>query len=213
MEAILIAVVFGLLIRIFIIQPIRVISSSMENTLLIGDCLLINKLVYQVRIPFLRFRLPPMGTPKPGEIIVFSFPDNPSQSFIKRCVAIGGQLIEVRSGVLYVDGKIVSSPPFAKRSNWAYSHSNIKDKYGPLQIPEDHFFAMGDNRDHSKDSRSWGAIPHSYLEGKVMLVYFSWRLDSEVLYSRDLSTPRIFLYNIIHFSKRVRWNRIGKIVR
>jgi signal peptidase I len=168
------AVVLFLIIRSLAFQAFRIPSESMEDTLLVGDFLFINKLTYGPRIPFTHTRLPGFRDPQPGDIIVFDFPRDPSQDYIKRCVAVEGQTVEIREKVLYVDG-IPQDEPFVKHSNPRLRRG--LDEYGPIRVPEGKLFMMGDNRDNSQDSRTWGLLDMAHVHGKAEIIYFSW--DSE----------------------------------
>lgn len=168
------AVVLFLIIRSLAFQAFRIPSESMEDTLLIGDFLFINKLTYGPRIPFTHTRLPGFRDPQPGDIIVFDFPRDPSQDYIKRCVAVEGQTVEIREKMLFVDG-LPQDEEYIKHSN-----PRIRpgiDKFGPVRVPEGHLFMMGDNRDNSLDSRAWGFLDIKHVHGKAEIIYFSW--DSE----------------------------------
>jgi signal peptidase I len=176
-ESLVVALVLFLFLRTFVLQAFRIPSSSMEDTLLIGDFLFINKLEYGARIPFTDWRLPGFRDPQPGDIIVFAFPADDGQQrvdFIKRCVAVGGQTVEMRQKQLYVDGELQDEPyvhhgdPYVRRG---------RDEFEELTVPEGHLFMMGDNRDFSHDSRVWGPLPMRLVHGRAFVRYFSW--DSE----------------------------------
>lgn len=168
------AFVLFLIIRSLAFQAFRIPSPSMEDTLLIHDFLFISKLTYGPNIPFTKTRLPGFREPKAGDIIVFRNPANTKEDYIKRCVAVGGQTIEYRDKVLYVDG-VRQEEPYVKHSD-----SNIRsgrDNFGPYTIPEGMYFMMGDNRDNSSDSRVWGALDKKLIHGKAEIIYFSWNSD------------------------------------
>lgn len=300
-EAILVALVAAMILRILLVQAFRIPTGSMKDTLLVGDFLLVNKFIYGVRtpdriplvninIPYIR--LPAFKEPKPGEIIVFKYPLDPKLDYIKRCIAIEGQTVEVREGHVFVDGKPEGKSEFIKRvydpnegvyvlhykitkengktyTVRYYENTNyvsntfgpitgstgrtvemregellingrpggtalllektyqedkdayllryritdksgrtfeisrfekpqrVPENYGPLKVPDGHLFAMGDNRNNSADSRSWGFLPRENIVGQALIIYWSW----------DKHTP---LYKI---GKKIRWARIGDLIR
>jgi signal peptidase I len=143
----------------------------MEDTLLIHDFLFISKLTYGPKIPFTDVRLPGFRKPKAGDVIVFKNPSNPKEDYIKRCVAVGGQTIEYRNKVLYVDG-MRQDEPYVKHTSPVLM--GRRDNFGPYRVPEGMYFMMGDNRDNSSDSRVWGALPEELIHGKAEIIYFSF---------------------------------------
>ena len=185
MEAIVLAIVLTVVIRGLIVQAFRIPTGSMENTLLVGDFLFVNKLVYGSEIDVgiaghrvIYYRFPAIRKPQRGDIIVFRYPDDPSRDFIKRCVAVEGQTVQIRDKVLYVDGE-----PQTERyvihsdDRMLPPEVNQRDNFGPIVGPKGHIFMMGDNRDNSHDSRFWGPLPLSLVKGKAMILYWSWDAD------------------------------------
>jgi signal peptidase I len=164
-EIIVMAVILALFARTFFIQAFKIPSESMEDTLLVGDFLFANKLIYGPKIPFTDKRLPGTRDPKPGDIIIFKFPGDKKTDYIKRCVAVEGQTVELRGKTLYVDGA-PREEDYAKYSHGAF--------YGPYVVPKGHIFMMGDNRDNSADSRVWGPLPKNLILGKALFIYMSW---------------------------------------
>jgi signal peptidase I len=172
LEAILVAVALALVIRTFAFQAFRIPSGSMEDTLLVGDYLFVTKFLYGAEIPFTGgARLPAIRQPERGDIIVFRFPEDPSQDYIKRCVGTPGDTIAVRDKILYVNGE-AQVEPFTKHSDRRIRAG--VDTFGPVTVPEGKYFMMGDNRDNSRDSRMWGFLDHSLIRGKALFIYFSW---------------------------------------
>ncbi|OPY64526.1 MAG: Signal peptidase I P [Syntrophorhabdus sp. PtaU1.Bin050] len=195
-ESLIIAAIIAFFVRSFFIQAFKIPSGSMEPTLLIGDHLLVNRLSYVVKVPFSDIILLNLGSPKRGDVIVFRYPMDRSKDFIKRVIATEGETVEIRNKIIYVNGKKIDDP-------WGvYLDEEIvpkflspKDNLGPIKVPKDCIFAMGDNRDRSLDSRFWGFVRRDDLVGKALVLYFSWngRADSPVNY--------------------VRWERLGKLIR
>jgi len=180
-ESILVALVLFLIIRTFAFQAFRIPTGSMEDTLLVGDFLFINKFAYGAMVPLVNHRLPGYTEPKRGDIIVFRFPQDPRQDYIKRCVAVGGDKVEMRNRRLYVNDRPVEEP-FAiyrpSRSGPDMMHEN----FGPTVVPEGKLFMLGDNRNNSLDSRYWGFVDESLVHGKAWFIYFSW--DAEKIFPR-----------------------------
>jgi signal peptidase I len=181
-EIILMAVFLAFFVRTFFIQAFKIPSESMEDTLLVGDFLFANKFVYGAKMPLLDVRLPGVRDPRPGDIIIFKYPGDKRTDYIKRCVAVEGQTVELKGTKLYVDDEL-QAEDYAK-----YFHGAA---FGPYEIPKDHIFVMGDNRDNSADSRVWGPLDKDLILGKAMFIYFSWN-------GRDHA---------------VRFTRIGNIIR
>ncbi len=176
MEALLVAVALALVIRTFGFQAFRIPSGSMEDTLLIGDYLFVNKFLYGAEVPFTGgMRLPSIGDPERGDIIVFKFPQDTSTDYIKRCVAVAGDTIEFRDKVLFINGE-QQDEPFTKLD--ARRRDPSRNNFGPIVVPDGHLFMMGDNRDYSADSRSWGFLDENLIRGKALFIYWSWNSDS-----------------------------------
>ncbi len=207
-EAILIALIAAMLLRAFVVQAFRIPTGSMKDTLLVGDFLLVNKFVYGVRtpdripiidanIPF--FRLPAFKAPRNGDVVVFKYPKDPSLDYIKRCIAVPGQTVEIRDGEVFIDGepegkKVDLGKRFDAEDGryFRYTHittphgkeytirhyvedfDNRNNDFGPTVVPEGHYFMMGDNRDNSSDSRVWGFVPAENIVGEALIIYFSW---------------------------------------
>lgn len=228
-KSILIALVIALILRVSVVQAYHVPTGSMKETILAGDYLLVNKFVYGVRtpdeVPFVNlkiphFRLPAFKDPQPGEIVVFKFPPDPSQNYVKRCIAVAGQTVEVRQGLAYIDGKPegkceligkvwddeesshlmsyrITRPDGNSYVIRHYSNHYPESEYmEPIIVPEGHLFMMGDNRDNSYDSRSWGFVPRENIVGEALFVYWS-------------SIQGLPLYDVVH---KIRWGRIGTLL-
>jgi len=185
LEAIVLAVILTVVIRGLVVQAFRIPTSSMEETLQIGDFLFVNKMVYGSEIDIglaghqlVYHRFPAIREPKPGDVLVFRYPDDPSRDFIKRCVAVGGQTVELRDKVLYVDG-VAQEEQFTihKDPRVLPRESSPRDNFGPYVVPGGQLFMMGDNRDNSHDSRFWGGLPRSLVKGQAMILYWSWDAD------------------------------------
>ena len=193
-EAILIALLLALLIRTFIIQAFKIPSGSMENTLLIGDHILVSKFSYGTHIPneipFLDIKLFDdiilfSRVPQREDIIVFKFPKDERRDFIKRVIGLPGDFLEVRRQKIYINKK-----PFedthARHTDPASNDSLVpRDDFGPVLVPEGYVFVMGDNRENSQDSRYWGFLNIKKIRGKALMIYWSWdRIDNWVRFER-----------------------------
>ena len=202
-EACVVAFFLALILRAFVIQAYRIPTTSMENALLPGDFVMVNKLAYR-------------GDAKPevGDVIVFAYPLNPNRDFVKRVIALAGQEVALRDKQLYVDGQPVSLPETGKNSAPEILSSTFsnRDNFGPSVVPQGSYFVMGDNRDDSEDSRFWGAVPDDHVKGRVSFVYWSWANDPaapewEFPYIHCIFT--IGFHNIVHLGDRLRLERIG----
>ncbi len=195
-ESLLIAVFLALFVRSFVVEAFTIPSGSMEPTLLVGDYLLVNRLSYVMKVPFSDIVLLNLGVPKPGEAIVFRYPADHSKDFIKRVIAREGDSVEIRNKVVYVNGlKVEDRNALFTDHNIIPGNFSERDNYGPVTVPKDCYFVMGDNRDNSLDSRFWGFVKRDELVGRAVILYFSW--DGR---SGDL----------LH---HVRWERIAHIIR
>lgn len=191
-EAILVAIVLALFIRTFVIQAFKIPSGSMKETLLIGDHILVNKFIYGVKVPYLQTTIVPITNPKHGDIVVFKFPEDPTKDFIKRVIAVAGDVVEVRDKQVYVNRKLLNHDFGIHTDSYIFPSSvQPRDNFGPVVVPEKSIFVMGDNRDQSYDSRFWGFVDLKALKGKALMIYWSW--DKE------------------NFG--VRWNRIGHLLK
>lgn len=184
-EAIIIALIAALIIRAYVIQAFKIPSGSMIPTLLIGDHILVNKFLYGTTIPFSDKRVLVFKKPERGDIIVFKYPRDPKKAFIKRVIATGGDKIESRDKVIYVNGdKMIE--PYIKHTQESIFPQGIgsRDNFDPITVPENKFFVMGDNRDESHDSRFWGFVDLKDLKGKALIIYWSWNPDDSGLFNK-----------------------------
>jgi len=160
-EAIIIALVLAFIIRTFVVQAFKIPSGSMIPTLQIGDHILVNKFIYR------------FTDVKRGDIIVFKFPKDESRDFIKRVVGLPGDKIEVKDKKVYINDKeIDESYAFHEEAGGGSFHP--RDIFGPITVPENNFFVMGDNRENSMDSRFWGLLDKNKIKGRAFIIYWSW---------------------------------------
>ncbi len=172
-EAIGMALFLALFIRTFIVQAFKIPSGSMIPTLQVGDHILVNKLSYGTRIPFWEKYLIEFKKPQRGDVIVFVFPEDPSKDFIKRVIGIGGDAVEIRGKGVYINNRLLEDP-HAYFEGDMERRLQIRGDFGPVLVPEDYLFVMGDNRDRSYDSRFWGFVNIQAVKGKALMIYWSW---------------------------------------
>lgn len=173
-EAVVVAVILAILIRALLIQAFKIPSSSMESTLLVGDHILVNKMVYGIRIPFTPWRWPKFKDPQRGDVIVFVFPQDRTKDFIKRIIAVGGDTVRIENKRVYVNDQPFDHPRAQFRDSLlSPPESGPRDNLRTVRVPPGFVFVMGDNRDHSHDSRFWGFVPVEDIKGEAFLIYYS----------------------------------------
>lgn len=193
-RTILIAVPLALLIRTSVVEAYRIPSGSMEDTILVGDRLLANKFIYGAEIPLLGLRTPAVRDPGPGDVVILRSPVEAGVNLIKRCVAVEGQTVSIRDKQVFVDGAAIDPPGTGKLQGSRPIPE--MDDWGPAEVPAGCLFVLGDNRDNSTDSRSWGFIGRGEVLGQALWIYWS----------RDPDGSR-------GFWRRIRWDRIGDRIR
>jgi len=177
-ESIIIAVILALIIRTFIVQAFKIPSGSMEDTLAIGDHILVSKFIYGTKIPFLDKRLFKIRDPKRGDVIVFEYPEDPSKDFIKRVIGVPGDVVQVVSKTVMVNAKPYVNPhEVHKEKDVIPAAQNPRDNTKQIVVPPDSYFVMGDNRDRSYDSRFWGFVKMDKIKGLAFIKYWSWDKD------------------------------------
>jgi len=174
-EAIIIAFILAMVIKIFIVEAFKIPTGSMRPTLLEGDLILVNKFIYGAKLPSVDVRLPALQQPKRGEVVIFIYPYDPKKNFIKRLVAFEGETVEIKNGTIYVSDLPLLDSVFSQR--YYYNRGDFAREGQKLTVPKDNFFVLGDNSASSQDSRYWGFVPKRNMRGKAMLVYWPvWRL-------------------------------------
>jgi len=177
-ESILIAVLLAMVIRTYLIQAFKIPSGSMEDTLAIGDHLLVNKFIYGTKLPFSNKRVLTLRDPRRGDVIVFEYPEDPSKDFIKRVIGTPGDVVEGKDKKVYVNGKPYENPhEIHKEKDVIPKEMNPRDTFGPVKVPPNSYFMMGDNRDRSYDSRFWGFVSRDKIKGLAFIKYWSWDKD------------------------------------
>jgi signal peptidase I len=220
-ESIVIAVILALFIRTFVVQAFKIPTGSMEENLLIGDHLLVNKFIFAPAASRLEQALLPVASIKRGDVIVFKYPEDPERDFIKRVIGLPGETVEVREKKVYVNGQALDEPyahyllPVSTPSEFHEVTSfDVRERYGPVTVPADQYFVMGDNRDNSQDSRYWGFLRRDYVKGKALIIYWSYEAEREDYQEEGAgATIRGLASVFVHFFTRTRWERMFHQIR
>jgi len=215
-ESIVIAVILALFIRTFVVQAFKIPTGSMENNLLIGDHLLVNKFALgPTETPVERALLPVVAIHR-GDVLVFKYPVQPDRDFIKRVIGLPGETLEVKEKKVYINGKPLDEPyvhyldasttPSEFRE---VTSSDVRERYGPVVVPPDQYFMMGDNRDNSMDSRYWGFLRRELIKGKALVIYWSYEAERQDYQEEGAGAALKNLASVfIHFFTRTRWDRM-----
>jgi signal peptidase I len=214
-KSFLIALGLFLFIRTFLVEAFRIPTGSMEDTLLVGDFLLVDKTAFGAWVPGTGRRLPGFSRPERGQVVVFVPPHEPDRNYVKRLVGRPGDTLHMRNKALYLNGR-PQAEPFARHSDendiyaasmfWQCEHASAnedepcrptRDNWGPLVIPDGRYFMLGDNRDDSEDSRYWGFVEHAAIKGKPLFIYYSF----------DARAPRA-----APWLTSIRWHRLGRTI-
>jgi signal peptidase I len=220
-ESIVIAVILALFIRTFVVQAFKIPTGSMENNLLIGDHLLVNKFIFGPSASSLERAVLPLGTIHRGDVIVFKYPEEPERDFIKRVIGLPGDRLELRQKKVYVNGNALDEPyvhflepPGGQDASSEITSADVRENYGPVTVPANEYFVMGDNRDNSQDSRYWGFLPRDYIKGKALIIYWSYESDREDYEETGAAdTVRGIGSVFAHFFTRTRWDRMLHQIR
>jgi signal peptidase I len=220
-ESIVIAVILALFIRTFVVQAFKIPTGSMENNLLIGDHLLVNKFVFGPTESPVERTLLPVGTVHRGDVVVFKFPVEPERDFIKRVIGLPGETLELRQKKVYINGSPLEEPyvhflepPGGDPTMHEFISYDLRERYGPVTVPPNQYFVMGDNRDNSQDSRYWGFLPRDYIKGKALLIYWSYEAGREDYQDAGAAATIKGLASVfVHFFTRTRWDRMLHQIR
>jgi signal peptidase I len=218
LESIVVAVILALFIRTFAVQAFKIPTGSMQPNLLIGDHLLVNKLVYSPSLGPLEDALLGKRPIARGHVVVFKYPDEPARDFIKRVIGLPGERVEIRNKAVYIDGKPLDEPyahfieqPLRRDDpEYGLRGEAIRDNYGPELVPPGQLFVMGDNRDNSRDSRFWGFLPRDQVKGRALLVYWSYEASGEE-YRRTGVVD--WVRDTLSAFGRTRWKRFFHVIR
>ncbi len=221
-ELIAVTSVFTLFLMTYVVQAFQIPSSSMERNLLIGDHLLVNKAVYSsFNSGSLLGKLLPFKEPRRGDVVVFKFPNDPTKDYVKRVIGVPGDTVEIRQKQVYINGQSLQETYKQHTDGYIYALGDaegnqsgaMRDNFGPVKVPENDLFVMGDNRDNSYDSRYWGFLPRQNLKGKPLFIYWSYDADRQEYNVVDYgSRVKNLVTTFLHFFGKTRWSRFFKIV-
>jgi signal peptidase I len=218
-ESLVVAFILATFIRTFVVQAFKIPTGSMEKNLLIGDHLLVNKVVYSPSLG--RFEDALLGK-KPigrGHVVVFKYPEDPTRDFIKRVIGLPGETLEIRGKQVYIDGRPLDEasyvhfldPPLRPEDpEYGYRAAGRGDDYGPVVVPPGHLFVMGDNRDNSKDSRYWSFLPIDQVKGRALMVYWSYEATREEYHRTGFGE---WVQDTLAAFGKTRWRRFFHVIR
>jgi signal peptidase I len=212
-ESIVIAVILALFVRTWIVQAFKIPTGSMENNLLIGDHLLVNKFIFGPTASSIDRKLLPVRDIRRGDVIVFKYPDEPDRDFIKRVIGLPGETLELRAKKVYIDGQPLDEPyvHFLEPASDSQETTSfdVRERYGPVRVPEGQYFVMGDNRDNSQDSRYWGFLPRHYVKGRALMIYWSYESGREDYLDEGAGATAKRMFSVVtHFFTKTRWERL-----
>jgi signal peptidase I len=218
-EALLIAIIFVNFARIFVFQAFKIPSGSMEDNLKVGDHIIVNKFIYGRKSDSPLAKLIPIRDVRRGDVIVFRFPEDPQTDFVKRVVGLPGETVVIRDKQVSINGKLLDEPYVVFDDPTIYPRQpalpepyRSRDQYGPVVVPDGQYFAMGDNRDRSHDSRFWGFVPRSLIKGKAFMVYWSFDGQPPPAGSSGMTRLKHLLHVFVRFFADTRWHRTFFIV-
>ena len=230
-ETLVYTAVIALFVTTFVVQAFKIPTGSMKYTLFIGDHLLVNKFVYGMKSGFLG-KLLPYREPERGDVIVFKYPNDPDTAYVKRLIGMPGDTVEMIGRTVYINGEelkenynvkddedgniidTVINDPQKKYKLQYFNPGSDRAHWGPYSVPEGRYFAMGDNRDNSQDSRYWQFIPRDYMMGRPVVIYWSFETDRDE-YMRTSPGERIQQLTdvVLNFFTKTDWKRTFKIIR
>jgi signal peptidase I len=218
-ESIVVAVILALFIRTFVVQAFKIPTGSMEENLLIGDHLLVNKFVFGPTASAAEKAVLPIADIKRGDVLVFKYPVEPERDFIKRVIALPGETVEVKERKIYINGAVVDDSHAhyllpATSDYHEVTSFDVRERYGPVMVPPNQYFVMGDNRDNSQDSRYWGFLPRDLVKGRALVIYWSYESDRDEYEDTSAgATVRNIASVFTHFFTRTRWSRMFHQIR
>ena len=206
-ETILICVIFVIFSRAFVFQQSKIPSGSMMDTLLVGDYIMVNRFVFADTSFDWERKLLPVRTIRRGDVVVFKHPPEPEVDYIKRVIGLPGDSVSVRHGKVYVNDELLNEPYVQE----AYRNLDFKP-HGPIQVQPGHYFVMGDHRNESLDSRSWGQVPIELMKGRALLIWWSYEEERSNPYMPVGQRLRSWGDKLIHFFTRTRWSRCFDLI-
>ena len=221
-EVLLITLIFAVFARTWSVQAFKIPTGSMEENLLVGDHILVNKFIYGPSLSSLESALLPTRSVRRGDVVVFKFPEDPTRDFIKRCIGLPGDEIEIVDKRIFVNGQKIEDLEYTYRKDsrvyptsvFLHESYRFRDNFGPETVPDGHYFFMGDNRDHSNDSRFWGPVPADHIKGRALLIYWSFEQEGvSAEWPGYLGRARQLTDVFMKFFTNTRWERSFNIVR
>jgi signal peptidase I len=215
LESVVIAIILALFIRTFVVQAFKIPTGSMETNLLIGDHLLVNKLVYSPSAGPWEDRALAKKPIQRRHVVIFKYPEDPNRDFIKRVIGLPGETVEIKDKVVYINGTPLDEP-YAHFLEPPLPHDDPEyglrsgDNYGPKVVPEGELFVMGDNRDNSADSRYWGFLPRDQVKGRALLVYWSYEASKEEYRQTGILN---WIWSTLSAFGKTRWSRFFHLIR
>jgi signal peptidase I len=218
LEALIIAAIFLWFTNTFVIQTFYIPSQSMEDSLLIGDHLFVNRFIYGPAATDIERKLLPLRPVERGDIVVFRSPKEPTLDLVKRCVAVGGDSVRGVDQQLYINGKAVDDSSYAVHKGTEglgiFGAPPLRDSFGPVAVPTGHYFCMGDNRDNSYDSRYWGPLPGHLVKGRALFIYWSYGgRTSTGQWEGPVAKLRDMAETALGFFSKTRWERTFHLIR
>ncbi len=218
LESIVVAVILALFIRTFAVQAFKIPTGSMQPNLLIGDHLLVNKVVYSPSLGRFEDWLLGKRAVQRGHVVVFKFPEDPARDFIKRVIGLPGETVAIRNKTVYVDGQpltepyahFIEQPLRSDDPEYGLRGESIRDDWGPQVVPQGQLLVLGDNRDNSRDSRFWGFLPRDQVKGRALLVYWSYEASGEEYRRTGVGE---WLKDTLSAFGRTRWKRFFHVIR
>ncbi len=216
-ESICVAVILALFIRTFVFQAFKIPTGSMEQNLLIGDHLIVNKMLYSPT--GLAAGLTPMRDVQRQDVVVFKFPDDPKRDFIKRVIGLPGERVRIENKKVYIDDVPLDEPYVFFRdppggAGPGFMSDALRDNMEEVLVPEAEYFVMGDNRDNSHDSRYWGTLDGELLKGRALIIYWSYESDRDAYTRTGLVERSEELLGVLwNFIPKTRWERFFHLVR
>jgi len=207
-ESIVITAIIALFATTFVVQAFKIPTGSMESSLLIGDHLLVNKFIYGIHGGFLS-KILPYKDLKRGDVIVFKYPKSPDTAYVKRLIGMPGDRVEITGRTVSINGK-----PLVEKYTQFIEPGSAYEPYRVYDVPQGQYFAMGDNRDNSQDSRYWGFVPRDHLIGKALIIYWSYETPRDEFQQTSLKDRlNQFADVLLNFFTKTRWSRSIRIIR
>jgi signal peptidase I len=205
-ETILVCVIFLIFTRAFVFQQSKIPSGSMEDTLLIGDYIMVNRFVYAPTAFDWERALLPVRDIRRGDVVVFKHPPEPEVDYIKRVIGLPGDVVELRSGRLFVNDEWIDEP-------YVSESYRVNENFGPFEVAEGRYFMLGDHRNRSSDSRVWGPVPRELIKGRALLVWWSYEEDADAARRQGVDNLKGMLSKLVTFPWRSRWSRCFTVIR